>query len=281
MSDLHGHIDRYEKLFNEIRIEKPKIVFLGGDLLPSGFIANRSIDIAHKDFINDFLVNNFKILQSELGQEYPKVFLILGNDDPRVREAAIIQAASSGVWTYIHNRNIKYNQFDIFGYSYVPPTPFLLKDWEKYDVSRFLDVGCVAPTEGYRSFPVSEQEKGYSTIQDDLKKMTAEKDLHNSIFLFHAPPYQTYLDRAALDGKVIDYVPLDVHVGSIAIKRFIEQKQPLITLHGHIHESAFITGKWRQKIGRTFLFSAAHHKHELAIVKFDLTNPSRAERVLI
>jgi len=31
----------------------------------------------------------------------------------------------------------------------VPPTPFLLKDWEKYDVSAYVDPGCVSPEEGY------------------------------------------------------------------------------------------------------------------------------------
>jgi len=35
-------------------------------------------------------------------------------------------------------------------------------------------------------------------------------------------------------------------VGSIAVRRFIEERQPLLTLHGHIHESARLTGDWRE-----------------------------------
>ena len=35
--------------------------------------------------------------------------------------------------------------------------------------------------------------------------------------------------------KMIDYAPLDVHVGSIAVRRFIESRAPYLTLHGHVH----------------------------------------------
>jgi Icc-related predicted phosphoesterase len=98
--------------------------------------------------------------------------------------------------------------------------------------------------------------------------------------LFLSPPYQTMLDRAALDGRSIDHVPLDVHVGSVAIRRFIERSQPLITLHGHIHESARLTGAWQQRIGRTFCFSAAHDGAELALLRFDPASPGDATRDL-
>ncbi|MEJ2050916.1 MAG: hypothetical protein P8Y60_13960 [Calditrichota bacterium] len=79
----------------------------------------------------------------------------------------------------------------------------------------------------------------------------------------------------------IDHCPLDTHIGSIAIKQFIESRQPLITLHGHVHESARITGRWQDKIGRTYCFSAAHDGPELAVIRFDLNEPEKAERLLI
>ena len=74
-----------------------------------------------------------------------------------------------------------------------------------------------------------------------------DNDLSRAMFLFHTPPYNTGLDRAALDGKKVNYVDLDVHVGSIAVRRFIESRQPLLTLHGHIHESARITGSGKNE----------------------------------
>jgi len=63
--------------------------------------------------------------------------------------------------------------------------------------------------------------------------------------------------------------------------RFIEQGQPLVTLHGHIHESARLTGSWRDRIVRTHLFGAAHDGAELALVRFDLEDPDSAMRQLL
>jgi Icc-related predicted phosphoesterase len=169
----------------------------------------------------------------------------------------------------------------VYGYQYVPPTPFRLKDWERYDVSRYTDPGCVSPEDGARSVPVPENDVRHSTIEQDLRRLTAEQDLAEAILLFHTPPYRTKLDRAALDGKSVDHAPLDVHVGSIAVQRFIEARQPLLTLHGHVHESARITGDWRDRIGRTRMFSAAHHGQELALVRFDPARLDKASRELL
>jgi Icc-related predicted phosphoesterase len=79
---------------------------------------------------------------------------------------------------------------------------------------------------------------------------------------------------------MVDYVPMDVHVGSIAIQRYIEERQPTITLHGHIHESTRLTGNWQQQIGKTISFNAAHDGSELAIIKFNLEHPEKAIRFL-
>jgi Icc-related predicted phosphoesterase len=84
-----------------------------------------------------------------------------------------------------------------------------------------------------------------------------------------------------LDGRVIDYVPLDVHVGSIAIKRFIESRKPMISLHGHVHESTSITGEWKEKIGETFAMNGAHDGPELPLIRFDTNLPEKAERLLL
>ena len=205
----------------------------------------------------------------------------MGNDDPKDEEAAIINAQKKNIFEYIHNRKTSYENFLIYGYAYVPPTPFRLKDWEKYDVSRFTDPGCIAPIDGIHTVPVDEHELKYSTIKEDLEKLTGNDNLEKSVFLFHTPPYNTKLDYANLDGKKIDGVEIDVHVGSIAIRKFIEKRKPMLTLHGHIHESARITGFWKDKIGDTLCFSAAHDKKELALVKFDLENPLEAIRELL
>ena len=88
-------------------------------------------------------------------------------------------------------------------------------------------------------------------------------------------------DRAALDGRSVDHAPLDVHVGSIALRRLIEARQPLLTLHGHVHESARLTGRWRERIGRTHCLGAAHDGEELALIRFDPDDLERATRELL
>ncbi|MGV9168437.1 MAG: metallophosphoesterase family protein [Promethearchaeia archaeon] len=73
----------------------------------------------------------------------------------------------------------------------------------------------------------------------------------NLICNFHAPPYGTRIDRAPkldenLKVKVRFGRPPMESVGSKSIREAIEEYQPLVGLHGHIHESA---GK--EFIGRT------------------------------
>ncbi|MCA9250843.1 MAG: metallophosphoesterase [Phycisphaerales bacterium] len=279
-TDLHGCIDRYQKLFNAIEAERPNAVFLGGDLLPSA----ASVLANHRDagdFSTAFIELHLRRIREVLANSYPHVFLILGNDDPRVEEDAIADAANKGVWDYMHGCRATFGPFEVFGYNYVPPTPFLLKDWERYDVGCYVDPGCVSPEEGIRTVPVSAREARNTTIQADLDRLVGDTKLNKAILLFHSPPHATKLDRAALDGKLVDHAPVDVHVGSIAIRRFIESRQPLLTLHGHIHESARLTGAWKDKIGNTICLSAAHDGPELALVRFDPANPSVATRELI
>jgi Icc-related predicted phosphoesterase len=280
-ADLHGHKDRYQKLFQAITNERPDAVFLGGDILPSASIMFSSQGFEHINFITDYLVKGLKQLQKELKEKFPRIFLILGNDDGRFAEAAILEAEADGVWQYVHNKKAIFKDYPVFGYSYIPPTPFLLKDWEKYDVSRHVDPGCVSPEEGIRSFPDPDDSRKYTTIKEDLDQLTWNEDLEKAIFLFHAPPYKTKLDRAALDGKVIDHIPLDVHVGSIAIKRFIKSRQPMVTLHGHVHESSKLMHAWKDCIRKTYMFTAAHDGPELALIRFDPQNLDEATRELL
>lgn len=275
VSDLHGKTDRYAKLFHLIETKKPHVVFFGGDLLPH---AMNSTD-EYNDFATDYFFPNLEKLKNRMNQDYPAIFLILGNDDPAIEEEKFLKTESKGLFRYMHNRKFTLRGYTIFGYSFIPPTPFTLKDWEKYDVSRYVDPGCTHPMEGYRS-KEPDGNVEFETISKDLEVLTGNENLSHSVFLFHAPPYKTNLDRAALDGKMVDHVPLDVHVGSIAIKRFIDERQPYLTLHGHIHESTRLTKQWSDKFGNTLAFNAAHDGPELCVVVFDLEKPQEAERLL-
>jgi Icc-related predicted phosphoesterase len=280
-SDLHGQTELYLRLFDTIAGDRPGAVFLGGDLLPTGPREGHGADAAAGDFLDGFLFRHLRALRTSMSANYPRVFAILGNDDRRADEQAFLDAESSGLLKYLHLQQSELAGFDIYGYACTPPSPFSLKDWERYDVSRYTDPGAVSPEAGRRTVQVSPREARFTTIQEELDALVGDRSLDRAVMLFHSPPYKTKLDRADLDGQTVDHAPLDVHVGSIAIRRLIEHRQPAVTLHGHVHESARLTGAWSDRIGRTICMSAAHDGPELALVRFALEQPGGASRILL
>ena len=273
-SDLHGQPGRYRALFQAILDARPRCVLLGGDLMPPAFAPA-------PDILADIVVPALEDMRRRLGDRYPRILVIPGNDDVRALEPEWLALQDSGLWEYLPGRWTEVDGTPVLGYPWVPPTPFRLKDWERYDVSRFVDPGCVAPEDGAVSVPISTRERRLATIADDLARLAEDRDLDRAVLLCHAPPYDTDLDRAALDGKMVDHVPLDVHVGSIALRRFIEAHGPRMTLHGHVHESARLTGTWKQQLGPTWCLSGCHDGPELSLVTVDPAAPGQAKRRLL
>jgi uncharacterized protein len=74
-------------------------------------------------------------------------------------------------------------------------------------------------------------------------------DMSRAVFNFHAPPYGTGLDEApALDENMrpIHGGAVMKPVGSTAVKAAIQKYQPMLSVHGHIHESKGVL-----RLGRT------------------------------
>lgn len=77
------------------------------------------------------------------------------------------------------------------------------------------------------------------------------KSLEMAVFCIHVPPYNTMIDEAPavtkdLRIKLVGGRPRMISAGSKAVRKIIEKYQPLLGLHGHIHESP-----GRIKLGRT------------------------------
>jgi uncharacterized protein len=75
------------------------------------------------------------------------------------------------------------------------------------------------------------------------------KDPHNAIFDIHVPPYKSGLDEAPELDKNLRPVLAGQSlqpVGSTALRAAIQKHQPLLGLHGHIHE-----GRGTTRIGKT------------------------------
>ncbi len=85
-------------------------------------------------------------------------------------------------------------------------------------------------------------------LEKKIDKLTSQiEDMENALFNFHVPPYDTQLDQAPkLSQDLVPSTDQIIPAGSKAVLNAIKKYQPLLGLHGHIHESRGI-----QKIGRT------------------------------
>lgn len=75
------------------------------------------------------------------------------------------------------------------------------------------------------------------------------RDPRNAVFNIHVPPYRSSLDEAPeLDENLRPRMAGQAlkPVGSTALRKAIEETQPLLGLHGHIHE-----GRGATRIGKT------------------------------
>ena len=89
-------------------------------------------------------------------------------------------------------------------------------------------------------------------IYSRLKRLVDQlEEPSRAIFNIHVPPWESSLDTAFEVDEDLHYVtkggrPHEVATGSPAVRQIIEEAQPLLSLHGHIHESKGVT-----RIGRT------------------------------
>jgi Icc-related predicted phosphoesterase len=98
----------------------------------------------------------------------------------------------------------------------------------------------------------SPREMDEDELERHIEKLASVvPDPARAVFNLHVPPAGTAIDQApVLDGSLKPTVKggavLMESVGSVAVRHVIERHQPLLSLHGHIHES-----RGAIKIGRT------------------------------
>lgn len=110
-----------------------------------------------------------------------------------------------------------------------------------------LSCGFSNPTPWASPRELSESEL-YAKIRALAEKLASPE---TAIFNLHAPPFDSGLDTAIeIDEELRPVLksgqPNQIPVGSKAVRQLIEEYQPAVALHGHIHESRGIT-----HIGRT------------------------------
>ena len=96
------------------------------------------------------------------------------------------------------------------------------------------------------------QEYSEKELNEFTEKVSKSNDARHYVVVSHAPPYKTKLDR----------VFFGFHVGSKAIRNFVEAFQPDLVLCGHIHEA-----RGFDYIGRTLIINPGPFPKHYAIIE--------------
>lgn len=154
------------------------------------------------------------------------LYWIGGNDD---KAEALAQARSSPHVHYVDEQVVRFDEHhELLGFGWTNPSPWKTpRELEEDELARRLS-------------PL------LNTVEDP----------EHAIYLMHVPPYETGLDIAPkLDATKDPPRPVTqggqqvlIPVGSTSVRQAIEEHQPLLGLHGHIHETKNAT-----KIKRSLL----------------------------
>ena len=199
-----------------------------------GFKADRSkLDLLIKQLMLETVQDWVKLAEERLKGSGVKFILTPGNDDILEVDDAINES------TYIINaegRTVSLDEeHEMITSGYTNPTPWKTpRELSEQELAQYID-----------------------SLASDVRSM------ERCVFNFHCPPYDSSLDTAPKLGR--DLTPtisaLEGYVtapaGSTAIRTAIEKYQPVVGLHGHIHESA-----GEVKIGRTLCLNPGSEYHD-------------------
>ena len=183
------------------------------------------MDKVFDSLITESIENWCKTAEQRLKASGVRVIVNKGNDDPLIVQELVER---SGFVEWPDDKVIEFGGHEMMSLGYSNMTPWKLPG----------------------DLPEEELEKKIENLVSQMK------DVKNSIFNIHVPPYGTHLDVAPkLDEDLKPVLtsggePEMTNVGSVAVRRAIEKYQPLVGLHGHIHES-----RGTVKIGRTYCFN--------------------------
>lgn len=241
-SDIHQMISKWKSLVKVCKKEKFDVVALAGDLLPKDEYIEGQLPF----------IKHLRKYANQISETGAKIVIILGNDDNQNMIPEMEKAHNEGLWHYIPENVVEIDGCEFAAMPYVPDYPFGYKFWcrgEYKDNLRIDPVQFCDPLiinkgnkfENIKDYPsyLKSQKSIWDSLVDTASKI---KDVHKSIWLIHAPPANLFLDVCARGAKV----------GSNAVHEFIVKYQPLLTIHGHIHESPEYNGhKWCKNEGNT------------------------------
>ncbi|MEM4090525.1 MAG: metallophosphoesterase [Thermoplasmatales archaeon] len=272
-SDFHGSTVVFKKFLNAAEIYKANILVFGGDITGKAIIPivgngkppYETISFGQQKTLNtDEEVASFIKVQSNTGY-YPKIMTkeeyeeISQNQNMKMELFHELMVERVKEWVSIANERLKTTGIKL----YMEAGNDDLKGIEQYfnsEVSQ--DIGeKVVDIDGYTMAGISEanmtpwhaprdveEEDLWKIISKQLSQVDPNEKL---ILAYHPPPKDTNLDLAPKIERDLRYTNVGgqqimIHVGSTSVRRAIEEWSPIVSLHGHIHESRGI-----DKIGKT------------------------------
>jgi Icc-related predicted phosphoesterase len=274
-ADVHGSERVFMKFLNASKLYKVDAVILGGDL--TGKLVIPIIQQANGTSTCEFMgaervvkKDDLEALEKDIrfAGQYPyrttrSEFEELRADESKVDKLFTkMMAETFGRWLALAADRLEETGVECF---MLPGNDDRLKIDEEFKKQNF-----VVNPEGEVVRIKSRYEmvsSGYTNVtpwaaprdvpeEDLLRRIEAMagkiESMETCIFNLHCPPYDTKLDTAMqLDSQLRPVIevaggPKMIPAGSIAVRQAIEKYQPLLGLHGHIHESRGV-----DRIGRT------------------------------
>jgi hypothetical protein len=178
----------------------------------------KKVDALFKQKMMERLTEWIALADERLAGTGFKVYMAPGNDDHLEVDQVIADSASI---VNCNAKKVMVGDHEMISFSWSNPTPW--------------------------STP---REKPEEELEPMLEELAATvQDAPSAIFNLHVPPYGYALDLAPeLSADLVQAADNRVHVGSQAVARILLKYQPLLGLHGHIHES-----RGAQKVKRTLI----------------------------
>lgn len=263
-SDLHGSERHYAELGGLLRAERADLVVLGGDLVRD---FDRSLPIGPQVMAaRDALLACLDAWRA--GHPELRVACVGGNHEIAAMRVAFRPFHHAGRLTLLdHRKAWRCGGLTWLGYSCTPPSPHWAKDYERLDrrddpIPNFPGQVWDPETDALRDVDLVEHFRGRASIEEELS--AAPRLDEPWVLVAHSPPYGTRLDRLPHIAE-----PL----GSRAIRHLIEVGRPVLSLHGHLHESPELTGTYRDRVGEATCVNPGQGMERLHAVCFDTTDP--------
>ncbi|HXZ90824.1 MAG TPA: phosphoesterase [Candidatus Dormibacteraeota bacterium] len=171
------------------------------------------VDALMKQSIMERIKKWCELAVEKLDLKKTQLIMMPGNDDIKEVDSIIKSYEDKGI-VYPLDKIVQIGGVDTLSFEYVNPSP--------WDTPRELSE--------------SDMTKRIDEIASKLS------DPRKSIFNFHCPPYGTKIDMAPQLDKSLKPVTeggavVFAHCGSKAVLEALKKYQPMIGLHGHIHEA--------------------------------------------